>query len=316
MPWAPLIAGSDRLGPQHHPGNSWERPQPSRRHAGGPWDGASAPGICPKSIPRPHIPPPCQHPCGGHLHCLQRAHVPGPGAAAGFPSPKGPSRPCPQPRGAYLLLPRGMGSVPAQGRGRCARRSEPGGLKVFRKLLIKGAAASAASSPSFSPTLPAAHTHTGHIAAARLCRAARSPSPAPHQSPLVRTRPCCPPIPGLLRGRHRSGPSVPICSPTWRDGRELHCTVGLSVSSWHTVTPPAGSPNCCHLTASPHPTPLPPAGTEMLLCSHINVLSSHMGAITPCLRVRERRGGVSLRLQLRYCRVCPWGTAHPSCDAR
>lgn len=26
---APLIAGSGRLGAQHHPGNTWERPQPS-----------------------------------------------------------------------------------------------------------------------------------------------------------------------------------------------------------------------------------------------------------------------------------------------
>lgn len=48
--------------------------------------------FCSRHLPQehPHIPPPCQHPCEGHLHCPQRAHVPRPAAAAGLPSPKGP----------------------------------------------------------------------------------------------------------------------------------------------------------------------------------------------------------------------------------
>lgn len=155
---------------------------------------------------------------------------------------------------------------------------------MFRKLLIKGAAASAASSPSFSPTLPAAHTHTGHIAAARLRRAACSPSPAPH-----RRTPCREPVgavfppqknPGVHQGCLRQGPwgaRCPLrpatawagCGDTerwvgaWPWGRgcwqcfERGFTWHGGTATCHPVGTEDGSPTRATLPASPHPLPFP-----------------------------------------------------------
>lgn len=132
-------------------------------------------------------------------------------------------------------------------------------------------------------------------------------------------RRCCPPIPALLRGHHRSGSSVPICGPTWRDGRELHGGFQCVLMARGDPPGPRGAatrPRSLPPRRIPHPTPHPPKGSEMPLCSHINVLSSHAGAIAPLSAGQERLGGVLLREQRRYRRGCPWGAAHPACDAR
>lgn len=157
---------------------------------------------------------------------------------------------------------------------------------MFRKLLIKGAAASAASSPSFSPTLPAAHTHTGHIAAARLRRAACSPSPAPH-----RRTPCRVPVGAVFPPKKKSwgaprgvsararGARGALCARPWprpaagtrRDGWEPGHGDGdagsvLSVASrgmvalpratpWGPRTGPPPVPHCLHPLTRCHSQP-------------------------------------------------------------
>lgn len=254
----------------------------------GPWDElllpASAPGAShiptsrlPASIPAGAPALPAASTCAEACRCC------------GAVLSKGTLAAVPAARGCLTCRPEVWApSVPARGRGRCARRSEPGALKVFRKLLIKGAVASAASSPSFSPTLPAAHTHTGHIAAARLCR--QPAAPLPTKAPSCGHGAAAPRSRRSSAGIAARGPPCPSAAQRGETGGS--CTVGFSVSSWHAVTPPAHGeprpgPDHCRLAASPIPHRTHPKGAKcrfvpISTCSAATRVPSH-----PCLRVRN-----------------------------